>query len=406
MMIRKIYTAFLFGMLISLTGKAQSLEDYIRMAYKNTAEIKASRYGVEAIRSMEQSARSLPDTRITGGMFLLQPETRVGAQTFSAGITQEFPWFGTRKARETWYREKTREKAFDTILVRKELAYRIKVLYYEMYEKNRAIGILKDTRKILQSYEDMAMAALENNRATMNDVIKIRIQKNQLHARIYQYFNDLENLQRAFNRLLERPPDAPVNLPANLDVNTIFVPEPNPGQHPLARRKLQHQKVLDRREKAVRREAKPRWIIGTNYIAVENRQGITLPQNGKDILLAQIGLKIPLFNKNYSARLQQIRLEKQETEMLYQTTLKKLLDEWDAANTLLENQLVLVMAAQKNARETQRAINISLKAYETGMLDYDNILRLQMQKLDFQLKELQAVKRSFTAKAKLEYLLP
>lgn len=64
-----------------------------------------------------------------------------------------------------------------------------------------------------------------------------------------------------------------------------------------------------------------------------------------------------------------------------------------------------VVAAQKNKVETQLAINVDLKAYETGILDYDKILRLQLQKIKFQLMEIEAVKTAFVSKSKSEYLI-
>ncbi len=71
----------------------------------------------------------------------------------------------------------------------------------------------------------------------------------------------------------------------------------------------------------------------------------------------------------------------------------------------LDNAILNVVAAQKNKVETQIAIDVDLKAYETGILNYDKILSLQLQKIRFQLMEVEAVKTAFVSKAKSEYLI-
>jgi hypothetical protein len=77
----------------------------------------------------------------------------------------------------------------------------------------------------------------------------------------------------------------------------------------------------------------------------------------------------------------------------------------ESAKLNLNNSILDVVAAQKNKTEIQQAINVDLKAYETGILDYDKILRLQIQKIKYQIMEIEATKNAFIAKSKIEYLV-
>jgi hypothetical protein len=70
----------------------------------------------------------------------------------------------------------------------------------------------------------------------------------------------------------------------------------------------------------------------------------------------------------------------------------------------IDNAILNVVAAQKNKEEIQRAISVDLKAYETGILNYDKILRLQLQKIKYQLIEVEAIKTAFISKSKIDYL--
>jgi outer membrane protein TolC len=390
--------------LITASIQAQNLDDYIQIAIANAPEIKAANYKVKQAEVKETGAVSYKNTRLNFGVYIWQPQTRVGNQVFTTSVSQELPWFGTLKKKKEWLTAETRLSTIDVDLAKRQIAYQVKELFYKMYEKNKAVEILKDNKQILKSYEDMAMAALSNNRATMNDVIKIRIQKNQLHARIFMYLNDLEVLKADFNRLLQRQISAPVNLPQDIDLSAVLVKQATVESHPTLEKLQQQQAVLDKQSQFVKKDGQPKIILGLNYTNVKARLNFNDSFNGHDILMPQVGLTIPIFNKKYKTEIKRLQWQKAQVEEDRLAQKRNLENALAEAKNAFENQTILLLAAEKNERETQRAINISLKAYETGILDYDNILRLQLQKLNFSLKQIEAVKNAMLAKAKMDYL--
>ncbi len=151
-------------------------------------------------------------------------------------------------------------------------------------------------------------------------------------------------------------------------------------------------------------EKYPKLEVGVDYIMVNKRTDISVSDNGKDIVMPKLSLKIPLFTKKYRSQNQQIKLKQKQLkqELIAQETNLTI-----ALNTAIlekENAIITVVAAQKNKAELQQAINVDLKAYETGILNYDKILRLQLQKIRFELMEIKATKKAFIAKSKIEYL--
>ena len=384
--------------------QAQSLEDYIRMAWKHAPEMKAAEYRILQARATELSGRALPDTKITSGIYFLQPETRVGNQQYSLGISQTMPWPGTLDAKKKWLEQNTLVRSFDTAVVKKQIKLYVSTLYYEMFEKNQVILILKENKKILQSYEDMALASLENNRVSMNDVLRIRIQKNQLHARIYKTINELKSLREEFNRILGRNPDAPVFLMDKADVEDINIHVNQLENHPVLQQIREKTEQYQREQNYYRQQNKPGIILGLNYINVIPRNDMFIPNNGKDILVAQVGLKIPLFNTTYKAQTRKAKFKAEENRMMYAYRKRAFENQRTQIMKDYENEMINVMTAQKNIEEAQRMINLSLKSYETGMIDYEHILEFQMQKLKYQLLEIQAIKNVLSVKARAEYL--
>ena len=81
------------------TNNLQTLQDYLRYASLNNAELKAKFHQWKAAIEQIPQAKSLPDPKFTYGYFIEEVETRVGPQRQKFEIMQTFPWFGVIEAR-------------------------------------------------------------------------------------------------------------------------------------------------------------------------------------------------------------------------------------------------------------------------------------------------------------------
>ncbi len=403
----KRYISYFVPVFINLsffgTAGAQSLEDYIVELKRKSSRLQAQMLEEKIAYEKINEASRFPDLQWNAGVYILQPETRVGNQAFKFGVSQQIPWFGTNKAVKNWLKSRAELSRHETALTEKQLVLTLKKLYYEIYALQKTVEKLKENKRILKTYEDMALAALSNHKASMTDVIKIRIQKNQLHVRIFQTLNRIEALQFRFNRLLERDEHLPVNVPALLDVTEIARFQNDVSSHPVLLKKRQEKNVWEQAYRMTRKKQGPKISFGLDYVIVQP-SSMAVPRNGKDIVMPKIGLAIPLFNRAYRSELRQTEWQQQKTDLQYEDLENQLADALTKAEKGLENAIVQVMAAEKNINETQRAIDLMLKAYETGKPDFDEILKLQLQKIKFQLIKEEAVKQAFIHKAEIEFL--
>jgi outer membrane protein TolC len=402
---RIIKSILLLGVLFSsVFSKAQMLDNYIKIAKKNNSKIKLAISNYEITKEKVNEVGNLDNTNLIFGFFASTPETRVGAQLFKVGATQKLPWFGELRTKKETQKAMANVRQYDIELSKREIEYQVKKAYYDIYQQLAITAILKDNEQVLKTYEVMALAALSNNRATMSDVLRIRVQINELHSKIFQNVNNIATLKSNFNRLLQRVETLPVQVTDSLNVLDISVDYNTINQHPSVVKLAKMDTVFQLEKKLIRIDKKPKLSIGLDYILVDKRD-ITINENGKDIVMPKIALAIPLFNKRFSSQIKQIQFEEirlKEEIINQKNTLKIALDK---AVLDIDNAILSVLSAQKNKTEIQRAINVDLKAYETGILDYDKVLRLQLQKIQFQLKEVEAIKRAFIAKAGVDYLL-
>lgn len=403
MKMKYIYTIG-FTLIMFQVLSAQTLQDYLNVAKANSSEIKEKH--LEYLLSQEKvnEVGNLDNTNIGFGYFISTPETRVGAQTIKLGLEQQLPWFGTLKAEKDMAKAVSETRQFDMELAERDLLFQVKAMYYELYQKYKIEAILKENKQILTTYENMALSALENNKATMSDVLKIKVQKNELHSKIFKNLNEIEALSKNFNRLLQRDLNTQIVVTDSLSVLDILIDEGSINEHPSLSKIETFNDVYSTENELINKDKLPKLSFGLDYILVEERQDLKMVDNGKDIIMPKVALSIPIFTKKYTSKTSQVKI-KQEALLSKKESQKKQLEIALQISVLeLDNSILNVVAAQKNTVETQLAIDVDLKAYETGILDYDKILNLQLQKIKFQLMEVEAVKEAFVAKSKMEYL--
>lgn len=397
-------TILLVSIFIGINSFSQTLNEYIKIAIKNNSSIKVKLADYELAKEKVNEIGTYQNTNLSLGIFALTPETRVGSQLFRVGASQKLPWFGEFDAQKEVYKTLAEVKQYNIVLNEIDLTFQVKKAYYDIYKQLAITEILKDNKLILKTYENMALAALSNNRATMSDVLRIRVQKNELHSKIFQNINSIGVLNKNFNKLLQRNENTSVNVLDSLNVLDILVQNKSVENHPSIAKIEELDQVYSAKEKVIDLDKKPKITVGLDYILVDARSDINPSQNGKDILMPKVSIGIPLFNKKFSSQYKQIKIQQAMLEDEVENQKNNLKIALDQAKLEIDNAILSVVAAQKNKTEIQRAINVDLKAYETGILDYDKILRLQLQKIKFQLAEIEAIKKAYIAKAKVDYL--
>jgi outer membrane protein TolC len=392
-------------LLYSLGSFSQSLEKYVHIALKNNSLHKIKEYDYLIAKEKSKEVVSYENTNFSFGAFAVTPETRVGSQLFKVGLNQKLPWFGLLDSKEELANAQADSKQFDILITDKNLTYQVREAYYNIYKQLAIIKILKDNKQVLKTYERMALAALANNRATMSDVLRIRVQKNELHSKVFQNIKTIEVLTKNFNRLLERDVNKELYVTDSLSALDILLVNQQITKHPILAKIEQTETIFQAQETVIDKKNKPILSVGLDYILVEKRKDIDVNQNGKDVLMPMLNLSIPIFNNRFRSQRKQIDIKRFQQEQTYNNQKNQLEIAFDKAKLAYENAMISLVAAQKNKTEIQRAINVDLKAYETGILNYDKILRLQLQKIKYQLMEIESIKSAFIAEARIKYLV-
>jgi outer membrane protein TolC len=396
----------LFFFSFFLFSEAQTLQDYLDIAVKNNPELEAQQFSYEANKEKMNEVGALPDTKFSVGVFAQAVETRVGAQQVKLSAQQQFPWFGTLKAKQESVRYLAEASNNDVDLIKRNLVLQIKNKYYQLYDLQLKLKIYKENVVILNTFENLALTELETDKASMVDVLRIKIQQNELANKIETIKNDIVSDKKQFNLVLNREILEEVYVPDSLEIKILIQKstEDDLENHPKLMKLDNITKSLQSNEVVAQKEGLPKISVGLDYSFVQERVDVTLPDNGKDIIMPMVSISIPLLSKKYNSKQQQFKLKQQEIEKRKVHSLNVLRSNLEQAQTAYKNALQDIKTQYANSTEAKRALEVSLATYETGRLDFEQILDLQLLVLKFQLAAVNSEKELLIQRSMLEYL--
>jgi len=387
-------------------SSGQQLEVLIEEALSNNPTIQKFELLHSIASEKVNEVNTLPNTEIGVGYFVSEPETRTGAQHFKVSAKQMIPWFGTITARENYVSSIADTKYEDIVIAKRKLVASVSQSYYNLFKLNAKQRILVENITLLKTYETLALTSVEVGKASVVDVFRLQMRQNeleQLKQVLEQHY--LVELT-AFNKLLNRDKAVEVNIINELTIPTDNVLENGKDLafHPELTKYDKLFKSIEQSELLNQKDSKPMIGFGLDYIAVSERPNMTFSDNGKDIVMPMVSLLIPIFNKKNKSKTkqhelmqQEINYQKQERQNILETALDKAVNNRIAARISYHTQA-------KNIQQAKEAEEILIKSYETGTIDFNDVLDIQELQLKFQINQIESVKNYYVQSTIINYL--
>ena len=396
-----IFSLFTFNFL-----GAQELQSLISESLVNSPKIKKFELQYRIASEKVNEVNTLPNTDFGVGYFVSEPETRTGAQRFKVSIKQRLPWFGSITARENYINSLAFTKYEDITIAKRKLIVSVSKSYYKLATNTAKKAILNNNIKLLKTYETLALKSVEVGKASVVDVLLLQIRTNEIQQLIrfleQQYISEQTN----FNKLLNRDKDTAINTLNALDIPSVDF-EMNPEKLVFHPELLKYDKLYQSIEKSEllnQKENKPMIGFGLDYVNVSNRTDLNFSDNGKDILMPMLSISIPIFNTTYKSKTKQNELQQQEFLVQKQ-------DRLNALEVLLDNAInnrvfarVSYETQVKNMKQAKNAKEILVKNYETGMIDFKEILDIQELQLKFEMNTIESINNYFIQTTIINYL--
>ena len=391
---------------LGLLGNAQELETFIEEALANNPEIQKFELQYNIASEKINEVNTLPNTEFGIGYFLSEPETRTGAQRFKVSAKQMLPWFGNITTRENYVSALANAKYEDIVIAKRKLMASVSKSYYNLYANKAKQAVLKENIKLLDTYETLALTSVEVGKASAVDVLRLQMRQNEMQQSLAISRQQFLSEQTTFNKLLNRDKAIIVNVIYKLNIPSedFEIDLENLALHPelLKYDKLYHS--VEQSELLNQNESSPMVGFGLDYISVDKRPNMDFRDNGKDIIMPMVALSIPIFNKKHKSKSKQNDLQQQEIEFQKQersNTLETLLNK--AINDRISSRISHATQT-KNLKQAKDAEEILIKSYETGTIDFNDVLDIQELQLKFQMNQIESVKTYYVQTTIINYL--
>lgn len=387
-------------------SNAQQLETLIEEALGNSPEIQKFELQYSIVSEKVNEINTVPNTELGVGYFVSEPETRTGAQRFKVSAKQMIPWFGSITARENYVSTLADAKYEDVVIAKRKIIAAVSQSYYNLCANRAKQKVLVQNIELLESYETMALTSVEVSKASAVDVLRLQMRQNELvqlkEILAQQYLAE----QTKLNKLLNRDKDVVVNVVDELTIpsESTLVDVENLSLHPELIKYDKLYQSVEQSELLNQKESLPIIGFGLDYVYVDKRPNMEFNDNGKDIVMPMVAVSIPIFNKKYKSQTKQNELQQQELMAQKQQRLNKLETVLDKAVKDRTTARISYGTQSKNLRQANDAEEILIKSYETGTIDFNDVLDIQELQLKFQMNQIESVKTYYVQSTIINYL--
>lgn len=376
------------------TVQAQTLDEYFRTAAQNNPGLQSKYKEFEAALQKMPQVSSLPDPTFSFSYNF--PKMMSQSATFS--LTQMFPWFGTLKAQGN-AAALMAEAQYQLFLdARNQLYFEVSAAYYPLYELNSLRQIEQKNIDILESYKSIANSKFKNGLAPMVDVLRVDIMLKDAITSLNILEMKEKSLITTFNKLLNREVSEEVtidNFLAAEDLQDNFRKDSLLANNPMLNALDLQIKASEANEIAAQKQGLPKLGVGLDYAIMEN---------GKNIVMPMISVSIPIFRKKYNAAKKEAQLMQDSYALQKMEVANSLISNYEMTWFEVQQQRELILLYDQQTKESNQSLNLLFSAYSNSGKDFEEVLRMQQQLLEYEKMKATAEVAYHTALAKLNYI--
>jgi outer membrane protein TolC len=317
------------------------------------------------------------------------------------------PWFGTITARENYASSMAETEYVEIAIAKRKLALSVAQSYYRLYALQATQAKLDENIALLNTYERLALTSVEVGKASAVDVLKLQIRQNELQQQKEVLQQQYIAEQAVFNNLLNRDESILVEVVDGMDIpkeDPILEKEALTLNPELLKYDQLYESVVQS-ELLNQKENAPSLGFGLDYVTVSERPDMSFSDNGKDIVMPMVTLSIPIFNNKFKSVTKQNQMRQQEIELQKQERLNVLENTFAKALSQRNEARIAYTIQAKNLDQAKDAEEILIKNYETGTIDFNDVLDIQELQLKFQLNQIQSVQMYYVQSALINYVI-
>ncbi len=230
----------------------------------------------------------------------------------------------------------------------------------------------------------------------LSDLYLIQIEIGDLENNIALLNSKKRTATAKFNSYLNRHPESAVAVTDTLrtdtlDISLTTISDSIMNKNPMLGMLRFEQQSLDARKKMVTRMGYPMVGLGVNYSPVNKSEMSASPMNGTDMIMPMVSATLPVYRRKYRAMQTEADLMKSSVAENYAATANSLQTEYYQAVQFFQDAKRRISLYSNQFQLAQKSLDIMLKSFSSTGSTLTDILRIQQQTLDYELKQVEAV---------------
>lgn len=245
---------------------------------------------------------------------------------------------------------------------------------------------------------------------SMVDVLRVQIEINELQNNLALLEDSGIPIIARFNQLLNRDRNEPVVLSdtilaPSMPISLNEIPDSIKSNNPMLKMLEQEEAAYIAQGKMNKKMGLPMVGIGLQYDIFQPRANNESMMNGRNMLMPMATVTIPLWRKKYTASVRESDFMRQSVVEQRNDVGNQLMVNYEDALKDYKDADRRVKLYQEQTLLANQALNILIAQYTTEGSDFEEVLRMQQQLLDYRLKYLDALIDGNIAVAMLKRLM-
>lgn len=256
----------------------------------------------------------------------------------------------------------------------------------------------------------------------MSDVLRIQLEITELDNNIESIQSEIKAEKARFNALLNRSADTDVEIPNSFEQIPFLFDSASSmdkitNQNPMLGMINEEGLAYKAKAEMDKKMSYPMFGIGLQYMLINKsltnqtdpmstETGSTMSSmNGKDMIMPMLSVTIPIYRSKYKAQQRESKFWWQASQEKHTNTLNTLEAELYKIKHQLDDASRKIALYKKQTTLAQTTYNLVVQEFVSGKSDLTNVIQVQRQLLDYQLKGAEAVASYNTMVASIQKLI-
>jgi outer membrane protein TolC len=258
-------------------------------------------------------------------------------------------------------------------------------------------------------------SGMSNTSPGMSDVLRIQLEMAEIESNIESILSEIEAEKAKFNSLLNRPLTSNVALQDSITKVVFHFDEKISmqeieQQNPMLGMLEEEEMAYKAKGEMDKKMSYPMFGIGLQYMLIGGNkttmmdQEMTPKMNGMDMVMPMVSVSLPLYRNKYKAQQRESRYQWQAAREKYKSTLNQLHSDLFKQKQQLDNAERRILLYQKQEKLARTAYQLLLQEYVSAKTDLTNVIQVQRQLLEYQLRRTEAIAEYNTKVANIQKL--